>query len=50
MLRKFLIEILGVDPETAEEDACRMEHAISPQTMDKLVAFLATEKLEREKK
>ncbi len=43
MLRKFLIEILGVDPTTAEEDACLMEHAISPQTMDKLVEFLAQE-------
>lgn len=40
MLRRFLIEILGVDPTIAEEDACRMEHAISPETMEKLVAFL----------
>ena len=23
---------LGVDPETAEEDACKMEHDISDQT------------------
>ena len=26
----------GVDPETAEEDACRMEHAISGDSFDKL--------------
>lgn len=41
MLRKFLIEILGVKPEIAEKDACKMEHTISPETMDKLVDFLA---------
>lgn len=27
---------LGVDPETAEEDACRIEHYISDATFDKL--------------
>ena len=43
MLRQFLTEILGVDPAVAEVDACRMEHTISPETMDKLVDFLATE-------
>ena len=26
----------GVDPETAEADACRMEHAISGESFDKL--------------
>ena len=26
------LEALGVDPETAEEDACKMEHDISDQT------------------
>ena len=26
----------GVDPETAEADACRMEHAISGDSFDKL--------------
>lgn len=26
----------GVDPETAETDACRMEHAISGESFDKL--------------
>ena len=32
-LTKFLME-LGVDAETAEEDACKMEHDISEQTDD----------------
>lgn len=40
LLRKFLIEVLGVDPKTAEKDACLMEHVVSPQTMEKLVVFL----------
>ena len=31
-----LLVKLGVDPETAAEDACRMEHVISTQTFDAL--------------
>lgn len=40
VLRKFLIDVLGVDPGIAEKDACLMEHVVSPQTMEKLVDFL----------
>ena len=36
ILKWFLVETLGVDPGIAEEDACRMEHAVSSQTMDRL--------------
>lgn len=36
-LTDFLID-LGVDPETAAEDACRMEHVISPATFEKFKA------------
>ena len=32
-LTRFLIH-LGVDPETAEADACKMEHDISQQTFE----------------
>lgn len=39
-LRQFLVEVLGVDSKIAEEDACRMEHAVSLQTMDRLTDFL----------
>ncbi len=39
-LRKFLVEILGVDYRIAEKDACLMEHVVSPQTMEKLIQFL----------
>ena len=33
MLRTFLEEELGVDPEVADTEACRMEHALSADTM-----------------
>lgn len=41
ILRFFLIEVLGVEREIANEDACRMEHVISTQTMEKLIEFLS---------
>ncbi len=39
VLRGFLIDILGVDKETANEEACEMEHTISQDTMDKWAAW-----------
>lgn len=36
ILKGFLINVLGVDPQTADSDACRMEHVVSEQTMAKL--------------
>jgi DtxR family Mn-dependent transcriptional regulator len=39
-LRKFLIEVLGVKADIAENDACLMEHVVSPETMDRLTEFL----------
>lgn len=41
MLKRFLTEVLHIDEETAEQDACRMEHAISPETKDKWLAYLS---------
>lgn len=40
VLRMFLERVLGVSPETAEKEACLMEHAVGPETMQRLVAFL----------
>ena len=40
VLKDFLLNVLGIDPETAEETACRMEHAIDKQTVDRLVCFI----------
>lgn len=39
-LKLFLTSVLGVDEETAERDACRMEHAISRETAAKLEDYL----------
>lgn len=36
LLKKFLVEVLGVDYETADKEACLMEHVLSTQTMDKI--------------
>ena len=40
MLSKFLNGILGIDHIIAEEDACKMEHTISPETFNKLTKFI----------
>lgn len=39
-LRRFLIEVLNVVAETAEEDACRMEHSLSPDSLERLAKFV----------
>lgn len=38
-LKRFLVELLQVDEETAEKDACSMEHAISVATLDRIAAL-----------
>ena len=40
MLFKFLSETLRIDSQTAEKDACEMEHVISPQTLERLGQFI----------
>jgi len=37
---KFLTNILKVSKESAEKDACKIEHVISKETFEKLVKFL----------
>lgn len=39
VLRGFLIDVLGVDQETANDEACELEHCISQDTMDKWTAW-----------
>jgi DtxR family Mn-dependent transcriptional regulator len=34
LLTEFLRDIVGVSPETAEQDACRIEHYLSTETME----------------
>ncbi|MEW6686610.1 MAG: metal-dependent transcriptional regulator [Candidatus Edwardsbacteria bacterium] len=40
ILIKFLTDILTIDPKIADEDACKMEHTLSPQTFQKLTKFI----------
>jgi DtxR family Mn-dependent transcriptional regulator len=35
-LTAFLRDTLGVNPETAEDDACKMEHILSEETLKKM--------------
>lgn len=39
-IRIFLQDFLGVPEETAEEEACKIEHAISDDTLDRLTRFV----------
>ncbi|RLB94723.1 MAG: metal-dependent transcriptional regulator, partial [Deltaproteobacteria bacterium] len=41
LLASFLTEILRVDPATADEEACRMEHSLSAETLDRLTDFMS---------
>lgn len=40
VLKQFLINVLGVSPALAEKDACLMEHAVSSDTVARLVQFM----------
>ena len=40
-----LLISIGVNPQTAEEDACRMEHCISDATFDALKKFYREAKI-----
>lgn len=48
MLRSFLVDELGVEPQEANREACLMEHAISEDTMQKWEAYM--DRREAEKK
>jgi DtxR family Mn-dependent transcriptional regulator len=39
-LTRFFAQALGIDRETAEEDACKIEHVISPLSMERLTKFV----------
>ena len=40
LLYRFLKEILGIDERTAQQDACRLEHDLSPKTAESLSRFV----------
>ncbi|MBE0479170.1 metal-dependent transcriptional regulator [Candidatus Aerophobetes bacterium] len=39
-LFSFFTEVLGIEPERADDDACKIEHVISEATMKRLVKFV----------
>ena len=40
VLRAFLVNILNVNSKRANQEACEMEHAVSPSTLDRFVEFM----------
>lgn len=40
VLKTFLNKVLNVSEKTAEEDACKMEHSMSRETLEKLKRFI----------
>ena len=40
VLTRFFTQALGINRETAEEDACKIEHVISPLSMERLAKFV----------
>lgn len=40
ILKDFFTKVLDVDEQEAEETACKMEHAVSPLIIDRLVRFI----------
>ena len=39
-LKSLLVEVFGIDPETADSDACKMEHAVSPTTVNRMETLI----------
>lgn len=40
IIAKFLIQSLGVSADTADQDACRIEHIISRETFSKMKKYI----------
>ncbi len=40
LLKQFLIDLLEIEEDIAEKEACAMEHAVSQHTMEKLSQYL----------
>ncbi len=50
LLMDFFVNFLGLEKQTADEDSCKIEHLISPETGKALEAWLHTEHQEQVKK
>jgi len=40
ILESFFIDVLGIEPKTAQEAACKAEHALGPGIITKLLCFI----------
>ncbi|MGB9595614.1 MAG: metal-dependent transcriptional regulator [Candidatus Poribacteria bacterium] len=40
LIVKFLTEVLKVDPDIADKDACGIEHSVSPVTVERLIKLV----------
>jgi DtxR family transcriptional regulator, Mn-dependent transcriptional regulator len=40
ILKSFFISVLGVDADTAQQAACRAEHALGPEIISRLLSFI----------
>ena len=40
VIRSFLVDILKLDPVTADEEACKMEHGMGTETLSRLTKFV----------
>ncbi len=44
LITRYLTEVLGVSPETADADACRIEHVISQESFNCMKDYLSAQK------
>lgn len=40
VLKRFLVKVLKIEDPSAEDNACRMEHHLDPEVIERLVCFL----------
>ncbi len=45
VIKEFFITVLGIDEETADADACAIEHVISQDSIKAIGAYLKSKKL-----
>ncbi len=39
-LKRFFVEVLAIDSKTAEEGACKVEHAAPPEVISRMISFI----------
>ncbi len=39
-LKRFFIEVLAIDPKTAEVGACKVEHSAPPEVIERMISFI----------